>query len=216
MFLSTLIIGLIGCNQVSDPEHRRQFVSETASSSVTARRIYSDSLRYVDDAAFADVRLKRIISQKAFEMHKAKYSAGCILGTGQRSGERGLYLIRDCNEVCDTYIGEAATNKKLLLPSTFDVGVSTVLPSPDCKRLIVWSTYDMPDYGEFYGHRSELFSFTIDMEKGIDGVQPLAKHFSKRWSLGDVTWVDNKTLAVKVYSNANPTNKDYKYYLVNL
>ncbi|GAA4334231.1 hypothetical protein GCM10023184_28080 [Flaviaesturariibacter amylovorans] len=74
----------------------------------------------------------------------------------------------------------------------------------------------MPSYGDFYDHRSELYSFTIKIEQGLDGVKPASKVFSRKWSMADVTWVDDSTVAVKVYSNTQPADKDYKYYLVEL
>lgn len=191
-------------------------MSNTAVSNNKNSQIFSDSLHFVDNSSFADVQLTTSISQKEFKNHKAKYVSGCVITTDRPVGEPGFYIIRNCHNICDTYLGEAGTNRKLLLPSTFDAGITNVLPSPDCKKLIVFSSYDMPDYENYYEHRAEFFLFNVIVDKGIEGIKPSAKHFSKKWSLADMTWINNKTIAAKVYENKNPIDKDYKYFIVDL
>ena len=180
------------------------------------RKIVKDSLIILDDSLFTDIKLKLIeISKDDFQYYKKSYKTNCEIDSGGSISGAGLHIVHDCNEICDTYLAEDSTNRKLLLPSGFDAGVMWMLLSPSCNQMIIGSSYDGPDFEEYYNYRSEFSVFNINAIQGLKGVFPKFDFNSKNWSIDDVTWIDENSIALKTYSGRHSDNENvskFKYF----
>ncbi len=129
----------------------------------TAKKlIVSDSLVIFDDSLFADLELIFIeISKNEFQSYKQKYKVECVIDSGQFIRGSGLYVSRNCDEICETYLVERTTHRKMLMPSNYDAGIINMLLSTTCKQLIICSSYDGPDFGDYYEYRAEIFLFSV-------------------------------------------------------
>jgi hypothetical protein len=217
-YILTLAITLTKCTPVDNTNNDGQRTSDSSKTKST-RQIVSDTLLLVDNSLFADIKLSRQISRQAFNLYKQKYATECVLDSGQFISGSGLYVHRNCHEICDTYLAESKTNRKLLLSSSYDAGISNMLFSTSCTKLIVWSSYDGPDFANYYENRAEFYSFTVAAGNGQQRLKPDSKHFSKDWSIQDLTWINDKTIALKTYKSNKPSvsnDKEYKYFTVDL
>jgi hypothetical protein len=179
-----------------------------------------DSLIVLEDSLFTDLKLVfHEISGNEFQLFKRKYRTSCVLDAGQFISGSGLFVRNDCNEICETYLVEKATNRKMLIPSGYDAGVLNMLLSQTCTRLMVCSSYDGPDYEDYYEDRAELILFKISKETGLKGVKPAGKFYTKDWSIEDFTWVNDKTIALKVYEGnrgGDGNGANYRYLKTHL
>jgi len=126
----------------------------------------------------------------------------------------GLTVTSDCDEICEAYLVEKATGEKMWLPSNFDAGVADLLFSPLGKHLIVFSSYDGPDYGNFYDYRSEFYVYAVGKEKGLKALQLTGEYTSKDWSMEAIVWMNNQTIVLKVYEGPRSGSSavgGYKY-----
>ncbi|MGJ1350725.1 hypothetical protein ACR79P_00055 [Sphingobacterium spiritivorum] len=171
--------------------------------------IYHDSLYFELELNFTE------ISEEEFHVYKDKYNTSCVIDSSHFIQGSYLYIAQDCKEICDTYLCEKSTNRKLRLPSGFDSGISTILLSPSCTRMIICSSYDGPDYSDYYENRAEMFVFSVTNGMGIRGIKPAFKYYSRKWSIEELTWVNEHTIALKVYE-ANQNTAQYKYLKTEL
>ena len=131
----------------------------------------------------------------------------------------GINVRHVCDEVCDTYLKEKTSNKILLMPSGYDAGILAMSLSPACNKLLVCSSYDGPNYADYYEDRAVLFIFNITKEKGLKSIQPAFKFFTKDWSIADVVWVNNKTISLKIYEEqhgGDGIDIQFKYFIMDL
>ncbi len=164
------------------------------------RKIVDDSLIFYSDSLYIDLKLNYTeISKNEFQSYKRKYKTSCVLDSGHFICGSDLYISRDCNEICETYLAERTTNRKMFMPSNYDAGILSMLLSPACNQLIVCSSYDGPDYVDYYEFRAEIFVFSVTTGIGLNGIKPTSKYFTKDWSIEDLTWVNEKTIALKIY-----------------
>ncbi len=181
------------------------------------RQVVADSLIIPEDALY--INLKPVfseISKVKFESLKRNYKGQCALGKGSFIKDSGIDMISSCNDICETYLAERNTNRKMLLPSGYDQGILAMPISPNCTKLLVCSSYDGPVNEEgLYGHRTEFYIFNITAGIGLKGIKPAFKYYSNDWSIDDLTWVDDKTIALKTYigSKAGDTRGlTYRYF----
>jgi hypothetical protein len=168
------------------------------------RKIVEDSLVILDDSLFTDIKLNFIeISKDDFQGFKKSYKTSCVIDSGGFISGSGLHIVHDCNEICDTYLAEDSTNRKLLLPTDYDSGVMSILLSPSCQKMIVCSSYDGPDFGEYYNYRCGFGVFNVIASQGLKGIVPSLDFNTKDWSIYDLTWIDDKTVALKTYKGRN-------------
>lgn len=159
------------------------------------------------------------ISKIEFQSYKGKYKTSCVLDSGQFISGSGLYVIHDCKEICETYLAERNTNRKMLMPSTYDAGILKMLLSPSCNQLLVCSSYDGPDYGNYYEYRAEIFLFNVATGIGLKGITPSLNYYSKDWSINDLTWLDENTIALELYNGTRTDNEEnlkFRYFKSNL
>ncbi|MBK9425506.1 MAG: hypothetical protein IPN54_15465 [Bacteroidetes bacterium] len=106
-----------------------------------------------------------------------------------------------------------------MLPSDYDSGILGMLFSPSCKQLLVYSSYDGPDFDKYYDHRAELFIFSIAHGEGLNGIRQKLQYYTKSWSIESIVWVNEKTIALKVYEgekHGDDAMNKFKYYLTDL
>jgi hypothetical protein len=155
------------------------------------------------------------ISKNEFQTYKEKYKTNCVLDSGQFIRGSNLYVIQDCKEICETYLVERNTNRKMLMPSTYDTGILKMLLSPSCNQLLVCSSYDGPDYGNYYEYRAEIFLYHVSTGIGLKGITPTLKYYTKDWSIHNLTWVDEHTIALELYNGTRTDHEDnlkFRYF----
>ena len=57
-----------------------------------------------------------------------------------------------------------------------------------------------------------IFVFKITKEFGLKGIQPAYKFFTKDWSIADIVWINNKTIALKIYEEQHEGDVIDVYY----
>lgn len=208
----TLVIILFGsCGKAQKPSQSKKASlaeSDTISATDNTLQYFTDSIYKKIDLNFSE------ISQSEFQSYQQKYKTDCMLDSGTFIKGTDIYITRSCDEVCDTYFVEKKTGNKRLVPSTYDGGVQGILLSPTYDQLLVFSCYDGPDYGNYYEERAEFFIFNINRRIGLNGITPASSYYTKDWSIEDATWIDNKTIAFKIYEGQRGdvlSNGDFKY-----
>ncbi len=124
-----------------------------------------------------------------------------------------------CDEICETWVYEIGTDKKFLLPCQFDIGVFGDSFSPGCKFLVVCSTYDGPDYKDYYENRAEIYFYAVTGKMGMQSMECAFTYFSKDWSIADYAWISDTEIAIKTYVGQrydDDTKLDYKYYTLTV
>ncbi|MBO9703145.1 MAG: hypothetical protein J7604_23225 [Sporocytophaga sp.] len=179
-----------------------------------------NSVIIFNDSLFVDLNPDLIeISEDNFEHFKYNYKIACVLDPGGFISGSGLYFNHDCDEICETYLIGKETNRRILLPSDYDAGILDVLVSSACDQLVVCSSYDGPDYVDYYGHRAELFVFNVTLGNGLNGITPAFKYYAYDWSIAEIIWISDKAIALKTYEegrHGDDSHLHYKYYKVNL
>lgn len=159
------------------------------------------------------------ISGKEFQSFLSEYKISCKIDSGKFVEGSGIYVKQFCDEICETYLYEHKTNNRTILPSDYDSGISGMLFSPSCKQFLVYSSYDGPDYDKYYDHRAELFIFSIAHGEGLNGIRQQLQYFTKSWSIENLVWVNEKSIALKVYEGEKQGDEaliNFKYYLTDL
>ena len=184
------------------------------------RKMVEDSLIFYSDSLYSDLEINFTeISKNEFQLYKRKYKTQCILDSGHVISGSEIYVSRDCKEICETYLREKTTNRKMVLPSNYDSGILTMSLSPTCNQMIVCSSYDGPDYVDYYEDRAEIFVFNVTNGIGLKGIKPTFKYYTKDWSIEDLTWINDKTIALKVYEEqrwGDGSGVHYKYLKADL
>jgi hypothetical protein len=197
----TVVIGLLSFLVNSN--------QETSTLTAATKQVYrsniemsatQDSSIYLYDSLFAELNseLKEIPTSK-FSEYEKKYKTSCTKDSNGFIKGKGLIIEHACDEVCVSYLTDIKEKIKLILPSAYDRGIIDLVISPDCKRFIVYSSYDGPDYTNYYEYRAEIFGFTISQGQGIKTIQPAFKFFTKDFSIEKVTWINNTEIGLKTY-----------------
>jgi hypothetical protein len=224
----TIISLLTVCNQNSATTYTPKVDSVTVISDTmqmkkdekVERKIVVDSLIFYNDSLFGDIELNFTeISENVFQACIRRYKTGCVLDSGHFISGSDLFVIHECSEICETYLAEKTTNRKMLMPSNYDAGILKMLLSPTCNQLIVCSSYDGPDYANYYEYRAEIFVFNITTESGLQAIKPTFKYYTSEWSIDDLTWVNDKTIALKIYEGnrgGDGSGAHYKYFKADM
>lgn len=133
--------------------------------------------------------------------------------------ELGLTLDSDCDEICETYLVEKKSKRKMELPSDFDQGVMGLVFSPSNERFVIYSSYDGPDYNSFYHYRAEVIGYSLNAGAGIDAIGEPTNYHLYDWSIEDMFWIDDNTIALKVYQGSHSTagvDGGYRYFKLRL
>jgi hypothetical protein len=128
----------------------------------------------------------------------------------------GVTLKSRCDEVCETYLFEIKSGKTMPLPADFDAGLLGLLVSPLCDRFVTYSSYDMPDYDKYYAHRALIVLYDINKGVGLKAIKQKKTFGLKAWSTKEVKWLDEKSIALKLYKEANSDEVKFAYFKVKL
>jgi len=131
----------------------------------------------------------------------------------------GLTLKTNCDQICETYVYEKGTQHKLGLSSDYDQGILGIPLSPSGKSFLVYSSYDSPEFKEYYDYRAILYVYRIVKGKGLQQIQYNFNYYSVNWSLEDIVWVNNTHIALKIYEEGrfgNGENLKFKYLKAKL
>jgi len=167
------------------------------------------------DSNFVSLELKEI-SKHDFDTYESRYAKRMKEATADKDYFKlhGLYIAGDCHEICEDYLVEIESQRKMLLPSNYDAGIIGVPLSPAGKKFVVYSSYDGFDYKNYYNHRSELFAYTIEEGRGLDAVKPMFTYYTRDFSIANVTWIDENTIALKIYEEdrlGDGSHLNYRY-----
>lgn len=163
---------------------------------------------YFADSLFADLHpVFTTIPKEKFE----KLDSIVECGTGVFMRKTDLYTKSQCDEICQTFLIEKKTGKKLVLPCSYDAGILGLIASPSCDKFIIYSSYDSGDYKQYYDHGAELFGFAVTKEDGLQAIKPLFKYYFNDHLLNNVTWIDDQSIALDVYiiDTTDATRKNY-------
>jgi hypothetical protein len=177
---------------------------DTVSNSTPSKTFFTgdDSLVTYNDSLFKVWSPKWIrISAGDFNNYKSKLSSSCSLDSLNFISGTNLKIVHHCNEICEPYLAEVNSNRKFLLPCNYDGGVGGVVFSPDCNQVLVFSSYDGSDYVDYYEYRSEIYIFSLQNTTNLNGIKPALAFAEKRWSIEEVVWLNNHSVALKVFSN---------------
>lgn len=168
---------------------------------------------------FKDLKFETI-SQYEFEKYELDYARkiknASIIDTNGYIKSLDLIVIGDCKEICETYLEESKSGKKMLLPSNFDAGILGLLFSASGKQFIIFSSYDGPDYEEYYSYRAEIIAYKIlPQEKGLNAIKTNFHYYSKDWSIEKIAWINENSIALKIFKeqkSGDGSKTKYEYY----
>ena len=176
----------------------------------TSEIFWEGNIKYhhISENKYDTLDLKMIeISLLEYTNFESLYALNCELEDGFIKGYN-LYFEGDCNEICTNYLVDKKTNNKLSLPSSFDQGIIGIYFSPSCRYFLTFSSYDM---AVKYGNRAEITGYKIIKGKGINAIEPLFYRLSFNYSIDNITWIDDTTIAIKAYQENN-SDMDFKYF----
>lgn len=153
------------------------------------------------------------ISETQFRNYKMDYQPPCHVDSSGSVVGTNLILVSHCKVVCEAMLFDVLSGDSLALPSTYDQGIKDLLFSPSCKQLIVYSSYDGTDYAKYYAQRAEIIGFDINVHGGLQSMNQKFVYYSNEWSIEDLVWIDNSTVALKLYSDSKWLHEvDLQYY----
>ena len=175
----------------------------------------ADSIIIPADSLFKkpELVLKEITAAEFEGYSKASNPDFTVGPNGYISGY-GFSVSTNCRDICETYLGEQKSKKKMLLPSGFDTGVRGVVFSPSGSRFMIYSSYDLPDYDAYYSYRAEIRGFKTG-NRTLEAIKPAFYWQTKDWSIAGIAWTGNNGIALKVYNGESPeTNvkSHYRYF----
>ena len=122
----------------------------------------------------------------------------------------GCHLVGFCGYgTCDDYLLDHETDVKMSFSAAFDAGILAFLLSPSNDFLLIGSSYDGPDYDNYYDFRAEILLYKIEKGKGLRGIKPYRFFNTEDWSIEDVLWIDDGSIALKVYEGES--REAFKY-----
>ncbi len=149
------------------------------------------------------------ISEDEFKSHLSHKQTSCTLD------ELGFFVQNECDEICEDYLVDSVAHLKMQLPSDYDAGILGLSASPDCNLILVYSSYDGPDYLDYYENRAEFYLFRLTEDKTLDKVKPVLKYGTKDWSINHIIWINDNTIALQLYQKQrwdDKTDLDYRYF----
>gem|GEM_PF-1711406 len=180
-----------------------------------------DSVVFFSYSLFSDLNSESIeISKNLYELYWKNCKCTCSIDSNGFIKGKGLIFSHDCNEICQSFLTDNKDGVKLILPSDYDAGIIGLDISPSCNQFIVYSSYDGPDYTEYYNYRAEVFGFSISQGQGLKAIKPSFKFYTTDWSIEEVIWISDVEIAFKTYAESRTTknqdNLNYKYFKTKL
>lgn len=231
IYISILLFSLTACNQNGSTTNKLK--PEIAENNITTDTSTTENIGdpeinpigdsliiFPYDSVFSDMNLVLTeISEKQYKSYLNKYKISCVLDSGRFIKGSGISISHECSEICTTYLCEKSTHQKLMLPTDYDGGILGMLLSPSCGQLLIYSSYDGPDFEKYYRDRAEIFVFTVSSGDGLKGIKPALKFFTKDWSISRITWINDKSIALAVYEEqrwSDGSKTHYQYYKADI
>ena len=107
---------------------------------------------------------------------------------------------------------DARTGARMDLPYTFDNGFHGFAVSPGGDRVLFFSSYDIPFWEAWYDHRADLITYHLTPGKGLAGMRTGLTFETGRFSIEEVVWVDDRSVAMKVYFGDQPDEVNAEKY----
>ncbi len=170
-----------------------------------------------EDPSYINIDKKLIpISVKDYKGFNAVNKPQCELNASGFVKSTGLTIESECGDICETYLVEKKSGKTMCLPADYDFGLYGVEVSPSCSKFITYSSYDGPDYVEYYGQRALVMLYRIGAGSGIKAIK-LKKTFAfKLWSIHEAKWVNDRYIALKMYKVWISDTKGFSYFKVRI
>lgn len=114
---------------------------------------------------------------------------------------------------------DARTGARMDLPYTFDNGFHGLAVSPGSEQVLFFSSYDIPFWKAWYDHRADLITYRLTPGKGLAGMRTGHAMETRRFSMEEVVWVDDRSVALKIYFGDQPdegNGETYTYLKVYL
>lgn len=165
------------------------------------------------DSSSIDLEFETITDAE-FEKYTVQYHQKQNIGSIKSFESLGLLVKDTCYEVCETHLEDVKTGEKLWLPASFDQGILGMSFSPDGNYLMVCSSYDGPDYSNYYSYRAEIVLYKITTDEGLKAVKHFGDYYSLEWSISDFVWINKGTFALKIYEGhkrGNGVEGGYRY-----
>jgi hypothetical protein len=122
----------------------------------------------------------------------------------------------EVNEICESYLVETKSGKTMPLPADFDAGLLGLKVSPQCDKFLTYSSYDMPDYDKYYAHRALVILYDVRKGVGLDAIKWKKTLGFKLWSVMEVKWLDEKSIALKLFKKESLDNTKFTYFKVRV
>jgi len=113
--------------------------------------------------------------------------------------EISSYIISACKWVCTGCLLDNETDEKMQLPDSFDSGVLGLEISASKKQMLMFSSYYGDDYAKVSSHRAEIIFMQIGEGKGFHKLVKPEICIITAFSIEDIIWIDNNSIALKVY-----------------
>lgn len=215
LYIIFLITGVISCNSKTSNKSALPINLKSSLDTTEVVNIIEDEIIVPDTITKkSDLKLGEITADD-FEKYKKANKSKCEIDENGFIQGYGLKVETECEQICESYLIDRKAKKKMFLPSSFDQGIIGMRFSPSCNQFFVFSSYDGPDYVNYYTHRAELIVFTMKPGAGLKSVKQYQPHDFDDFSIEDATWIDEKTLALKVYEGAaggDNSHLNFKYY----
>ena len=227
-----LLIGIVSCN--SRESNPRKLIEYNLSSK---HEVPSDSTKQLEisnepeifynefeitpqDSLFLKLDLDwKEITEGEFYKYERNYKPNCQIDSNGFISGKGLTVKTECHEICVTSLFEIESGDLMILPCTFDQGILGLVFSNSCDQFVTYSSYDAPDFNNYYEHRAELTGFNITRGKGLDCIKPFFKYYNKEWSIDKLIWITDKKIAIRVYTQGMPSNGNdfqFQYYTTEI
>ncbi len=125
------------------------------------------------------------------------------------------HMISYCKEICEDFLLDDFTDEKMFIPTSYDQGVLGMPFSPEGSMWLVYSSYDGPDYDHFYYYRAEAYFYKVEKNKGLGGLHFYGSFHTNNWSIEEMRWIDENSIALKLYSSSrwgDGSGVDYSYF----
>ncbi|HEX5002676.1 MAG TPA: hypothetical protein VFW78_09265 [Bacteroidia bacterium] len=235
--LLIIVLGLLSCNNTSHDHSENKLsnkygenVNQQPDNSITQSEILETdnsvietpekSVIYFSDSLYSKLKLHfEEISINSFQKYVKMYEPACALDSNGFIKGKGIIFSRYCKDICESYLTDQYSHATLMLPSGFDAGIMGLLFSPSCRQFIVYSSYDGPDFMNFYEDRAEIVGFTVTRDQGLNAIKPSFEYNTSDWSIDSIIWIDENNLALKLYNgnrNSESMNLKYSYFKTSL
>jgi len=158
------------------------------------------------------------------EISSEQYNDAVLLesnprATADRFNELGLEITFDCFEICESFLVEEESGRSLFLPADFDQGILDAVISPAGNAFVVYSSYDGPEFDNYYDHRAEIHVFNVIGDRGLDAIQFSESFYIRDWSISNLAWFNDQNIYIKTYTESRSfdgQSMDFKYYKLEL